>query len=241
MSRGLRFSALLAIGCSARCGGRSAGTSITESVYARVRRDVVGDRILDLIDPAYTKGARRARKKAARRVETIASIPEPKGFMTYEVGSVSRTLNQWARKSGIAQSTLHWRVVKQGWTMAEALAAGPGRISRQSPIADRSTAGILPGNPGTGRPLLAPLTKTPSPDSQGNEVGQDRLELSANGLRDQPFVPFSRGFCPGAGKLPRNPWPRRPKLRVVIPRSIQQQRAERLARSIEGEPEPDPS
>ena len=177
---------LLDVGVSIELVSRILGhasTSITERVYARVRQDVVGDRILDLINPAYTKGARRARKKAARRVETIASIPEPKGFMTYEVGNVSRTLNQWARKSGIAQSTLHWRVVKQGWTMVEALAAGPGRISRQSPIADRSTAGILPGNPGTGRPLLAPLAKTAPPDSQGNEVGQDRLELSANGLR----------------------------------------------------------
>jgi len=182
---------LLDVGVSIELVSRILGhssTSVTERIYARVKQDAVGDRILDLIDPAYAKGASRARRKKARRIETITDLPEPKQIPTYEVGGESHTLDGWAKKSGIAKSTLYWRVVTRGLSMREALAKGrgPGRPAAESPIADRSTAAILPQNSGVERSLLAPLAplaKTDAPKSSENLVGQDRLELSANGLR----------------------------------------------------------
>ncbi len=180
---------LLDVGVSIELVSRILGhasTSMTERVYARVKQDAVGDRILDAIDPAYAKGALRSRKKKARRVETIQTIPEPKRIPTYEIDGVALTLDGWAKRSGIAKSTLYWRVITAGHSMREALAmgAGPGRVSRQSPIAGRSTAGKLPGNSGTDRPGLAPRPDGDLAKSSGNTVGHDRLELSANGLRE---------------------------------------------------------
>jgi len=179
---------LLDLGVSIELVSRILGhssTSVTERIYARVKQDAVGDRILDVIDPAYAKGASRARRRKARRIETVTSVPEPKLITTYEVGGEVLTLDGWATKSGVAKSTLYWRVITRGIPMRDALALGPGpgRAAAESPMADRSTAAILPQNPGTDRPLLAPLAKVEPSETSGNAVGHDRLELSANGLR----------------------------------------------------------
>jgi hypothetical protein len=42
---------------------RHADTHITETIYASVRQEDVGDRILDAIDPRYARHAHRGRKK----------------------------------------------------------------------------------------------------------------------------------------------------------------------------------
>jgi len=162
-----------------------ASTAITERVYARVKQEVVGDRILDMIDPRYARGAVRARKKADRVIETIRKIPKPHTRVLYTVDAVDKTLGAWAVASGIAKATLRWRVLERGMSMAQAIAwgPGPGRVSRQSPLTIRSTAGKLPGNSGTERPGLARPREAGSSETPGNTVGHDRLELSANGLR----------------------------------------------------------
>jgi integrase len=179
---------LLDVGVSIELVSRILGhssTSVTERIYARVKQDAVGDRILDVIDPSYAKGASRARRRKARRIETITSIPEPKQVTTYRVGAETLSLDAWAKKSGIAKGTLYWRVVLRGLPMRDALARGPGpgRPAAKSPLADRSTAAILPRNPGTDRPLLALAKAGDPPDPEDISVGHDGLEPSANGLR----------------------------------------------------------
>ena len=181
---------LLDVGVSVELVSRVMGhssTSVTERVYARVKQDVVGDRMLDVIDPAYATGANHARQKTVRRIETITSIPAPKQVTTYTVGGETLTLDGWAKKSGISKSTLYWRVILRGWPMPEALSKGPGlaKTAAKSPMAEGSTAAKLPQNSGGERPQVAlggkPRALDPH-DLPGNSVGQDGLEPSANGL-----------------------------------------------------------
>jgi hypothetical protein len=162
-----------------------ASTAITERVYARVKQETVGDRILDEIDPTYAKAARRTRRRSDRRVATITALPEPKSINLYNANGLSLTLDAWATRSGIAKSTLYWRVVTRGMSMKKALAMGPGpgRVSRRSPLATRSTVGKSSGNDGTDRPDSALPEESDPADFPRNAVGHDRLELSANGLR----------------------------------------------------------
>jgi integrase len=102
---------------------RHADSRITETIYASVRREDVGDRILDAIDPRYARTAHRDRTKPV--VETLKRIPEPRRTETlYQVGEVAKSLTEWSRASGIAKPTLHGRVVTRGMSMADALALG---------------------------------------------------------------------------------------------------------------------
>jgi hypothetical protein len=55
-----------------------ASTTITERVYARIKDDQVGDRMLDALNPQYTRGATRHRSKVARKVEPLKTIPMPR-------------------------------------------------------------------------------------------------------------------------------------------------------------------
>jgi hypothetical protein len=162
-----------------------ASTSMTEKVYARVKQDAVGDRILDMIDPKYARAASRSRKSSARKIETITKLPEPRRPDGHEVDGVVKTIDGWAIESGIPKSTLYWRVVTRGVPMKQALVMGSAsrRASGNSQMTIRPTAGKLPVNSGTPRPLLALLGDAQPANSSDFQVGQDRLELSANGLR----------------------------------------------------------
>jgi integrase len=121
-----------------------ASTAITERIYARVRDDQVGDRMLDALDPRYTRGASRTRSKASRKIATVTSIPDPRLPVLYEANGLEKTLTEWAQHYGIPKNTLWHRLHKQGMTMSEALAAGK-----------------LPGKNGTDRHRLAPHPKAP--------------------------------------------------------------------------------
>jgi hypothetical protein len=129
----------------------------------------------------------RARKRSARTVKTITRLPDPHVPEVYELDGVQRTLGGWAQATRIAKSTLYFRVVTQGMTMKEATEIGPGPGRRAvaakpivgGPVKCRETAAKpLPTTPvrggGEGEDPSNPPEKL---------VGQDRLELSANGLR----------------------------------------------------------
>ncbi len=158
-----------------------ASTAITERVYARVKSDLVGDRMLDAIPSRYTRGATRARSKADRVVATVTAIPAPKTPTYYEVRGVERTLSGWAQASGIKKNTLHSRLAA-GMSMAEAVAKGPGGVFRRSTI-----AGKLPGNPGIKRPLLARPAEARIAMNQhktrGKGVSRVGLEPTTYGLK----------------------------------------------------------
>ena len=79
-----------------------ATTSITETVYARVRRDALSDRMLDAIDPGYATVASKARSKRDRVVETIRAIPSPKMPVLYAVKSVEKTPAHWLSTAAIS-------------------------------------------------------------------------------------------------------------------------------------------
>jgi integrase len=103
-----------------------ASTSITESVYARVKAETVGDRMLDTLDPRYTRSASQARQKSDRAVKTLTKLPSPRVEVLYEVDGVTRNLADWCRATGIPKGTLHHRVVTRGLPMADAVALGHG-------------------------------------------------------------------------------------------------------------------
>ena len=110
-----------------------ADTRITETVYAKIKDEDVTDRMLDAIDPRYTKKAHRARG-AKKIVETIKRLPAPRtSRVIYEVGGVERTLVEWADSSGISKTTLFHRVVTSGLPMADALAVGKGTKGKRLP------------------------------------------------------------------------------------------------------------
>ncbi len=152
-----------------------ADTRITERVYARVKQDQVGDRMLDALDARYTRSARRHRA-AGPRVKVVAKIPDPKLPMLYDVDGVTKTMADWARASGIKKNTLHSRLTA-GLTMAEAL--------RKSFPAFEA-AGKLPGNSGSTRPRLAPAAEGPDvkkePNSAENPVRRGGIEPPTRGF-----------------------------------------------------------
>lgn len=101
-----------------------ADTRITEKVYAKVREEDLGDRMLDAIDPGYASQALTLRG-ARKQVKVIDHIPEPKArLILYSVGGESRTLVQWAKAHAIPKTTLYSRVVERGMAMADALKLG---------------------------------------------------------------------------------------------------------------------
>ncbi|MFI5297295.1 MAG: tyrosine-type recombinase/integrase [Polyangiales bacterium] len=125
---------------------RHADTHITETIYASVRREAVGDRILDAIDRRYAQHAHRGRKKPL--VETLTAIPVPRRTRAfrYIVDGVGRTLSGWAEATGISKTTLHYRVVVAGKTMAQAISKG--RASRRSRAERPANDGSAPlGSP----------------------------------------------------------------------------------------------
>jgi integrase len=97
-------------------------TRVTETIYAKVRQEDLGNRMLDAIDPRYAGRAIAARGKK-KRLKTITKLPDPKaGPKLYEVAGVSRTLAGWAKARGMSKGTLYNRVVERGMNMAAALA-----------------------------------------------------------------------------------------------------------------------
>jgi hypothetical protein len=97
---------------------------LTELVYARVREEDLGDRMLDSIDPRYARRALSRRGKQ-KLVSTLKCLPEPKArAVLHTVNGTSRTLDQWAKAHGIPKSTLYSRVVERGMTMVDALKLG---------------------------------------------------------------------------------------------------------------------
>ena len=109
---------------------------ITETVYAKVKDQDVGRRMLGAIDPRY---ARRTLGAGAehKTVETIQHLPAPKSAASarlYAVDGVERTLADWARASGISKTTLHHRVVVRGMGMPEALALEQGTRGLPLPV-----------------------------------------------------------------------------------------------------------
>ncbi len=126
---------------------RHADTHITETIYASVRREAVGDRILDAIDRRYAQHAHRGWKKPL--VETLKAIPAPRRTRAfrYVVNGVGRTLSGWAEATGISKTTLHCRVVVAGMSMAQAISKGrsPRRPRTERPANDGSApVGVLP-------------------------------------------------------------------------------------------------
>jgi hypothetical protein len=125
-------------------------TRVTETVYARVRDEDLGDRMLSAIDPKY---ARRAidNRGTIREMETLTALPEPKaGPVLYDVNGTSRTLTQWARAQAIPKNTLY----------SESSSAGsPWQTQSSSAVA--ATASRPPGSLPTQRlPLPYPSART---------------------------------------------------------------------------------
>ena len=132
-----------------------ADTRITERVYARVKQEHVGDRMLEALDPKYARAAQKGKKPA--RVKTVTEIPEPKVPTLYRVKGVDKTLSEWAQHAGIPKNTL-WSRLQAGLTMPEAIAKGPSH-----------RAGKLPGNSGTKRSRLA-LAEDDSGEPKTSEI-----------------------------------------------------------------------
>ncbi len=105
---------------------RHADTRITETTYAKVKREDLDERILDSLPSEYARRAHKARGKKRRPVDTLTAIPAPRSAtQTFEVDGERRTLTEWSQSSGIAKATLHHRLGK-GLTMKAAIALGRG-------------------------------------------------------------------------------------------------------------------
>jgi integrase len=118
---------------------RHADTHITETIYASVRQEDVGDRILAAIDPRYATQAHQGREVPV--VETLKTIPEPRQTVTQlDVDGVGRTLTEWSEASGIPKTTLHYRVVTRGMTMADAIALGPANYPKRARSSARTSS-----------------------------------------------------------------------------------------------------
>ncbi len=162
-------------------------TSMTETVYARVKKEAVGDRILDVIDPRYARTATKARRKADRTVATIKKVPEPRKRVTYVVGDQEKTLAEWARATTIPKATLHHRVVTCGMSMTDAIALGRG--TRGRPLTEIS--GVRYRRETDAKRMDESLPKwtvrPPRPSSDQQDfllftVPRDRIELSTRGF-----------------------------------------------------------
>ncbi len=160
-----------------------ASTSITERVYARMKREALADRMLDVLDPKYARAAGKARKKKERTVVTISAIPEPRAHVLYEVEHEEHTLSEWAQISRIPKSTLHHRL-EAGLTMGDAIKLGRG--TRGRPLAPDTqafdTAALLPRNRGKKRQQLAGPSPAESAENSGNPVPRDGIEPPTRGF-----------------------------------------------------------
>jgi hypothetical protein len=168
-----------------------ANTAITERVYARIKKEVVGDRMLDSVDPRYARRANHARSQGHRVVETITKLPAPRQPVLFTVGESSRTLSDWARVTGIAKATLHHRVVVSGLDMGAAIALGHGVRGR--PLREFSGVRFCRVTP-------AKLGDEP-PTSETSEPGSATAPsafLPEDLVRRDGIEPPTRGFSSGA-------------------------------------------
>jgi integrase len=169
-----------------------ADTRITETVYAKVRDEDLGDRMLDAIDPRYASRT-LAQRGVRKSVELIEHIPEPKaGRVLYAVRGESRTLAQWASASGIPKTTLYSRVVERGMTMAKAIKLGSRAAAAESKACHssdsddcRTFAADESEQDGLKAPkrdeVEAPETKNPA-ESAGSVVPRDGIEPPTRGF-----------------------------------------------------------
>ncbi len=158
-------------------------TATTERIYARVKSEQLGDRILDAIDPAYARNVKRP-KKAARLVQTITKLPEPKANVLYLVGKEGRTLTEWAQASGISKTTLHHRLAK-GLTMQQAIDLGRGTrgraLSSSGGFQESETLPKLSRNGGQNRSLSA-QNRTPESEKPLKIRAQGRNRTADTGI-----------------------------------------------------------
>ena len=86
-------------------------TRITEQVYARIKDEDLADRALAALDPKYTHRSLKARGKRPP-MKTSTEFPAPKRDLAlYEVEGERDSLTEWSKRTGIAKTTLHYRVV----------------------------------------------------------------------------------------------------------------------------------
>lgn len=155
---------------------RHANTAITESVYAKVKRETLPDRMLDAIDPRYARQANAGRRKPV--VATLSSLPPPRHTVTlYEVDGVSKTLSDWAVEFGVAKTTLHGRVVTRGLSMKAALALGKPRYRARRAVATGAPPGRAPDGPRAPRANSPPPPAPPSSPPSIRDRGA-RLDLA---------------------------------------------------------------
>jgi integrase len=155
---------------------RHADTHITETIYASVRQEDVGDRILAAIDPRYATQAHQDRQVPI--VETLKKIPEPRQTVALlDADGVGRTLTDWSEVSGIPKTTLHHRVVTRGMRVADAIALGRANYPKRAP---NSTPASL-------RTETEPLSESPANCDTGVPVSVD--EAASNGQNEPPTSP----------------------------------------------------
>ena len=153
----------------------------------------VDHRMLDAIDPTYARQAHRARKRPM--VSTLKRIPDPRPVATlYEAGGVRKTLDSWAKESGIPKTTLFYRVVTRRMPMEEALAKGtPGRRKPPSPPEGRSgecdTGVIVSVEIGASNGAIGPAPGEGTPqiprETTLSSVRPDRFERTTFGFEGQ--------------------------------------------------------
>ena len=153
-----------------------ADSRITERVYARVRQEHVGHRMLDALRPEYTRAAQKGRKKG-RRVKLLTKIPAPKLPFFYGINGVEKTLSEWARDTGIKKNTL-WSRLKAGLSMADAITKG-----RRGSFQASDTAAKLPRNSGPPAKASARL---------GNDKNTEKKAVLR--VRRGGIEPPTRGF-----------------------------------------------
>jgi integrase len=188
---------------------RHADTRVTETIYASIKREDVGDRILQAIDPRYALATHRHPKKSP--VETLTSIPHPKvSVPLYDVDGVARSLAEWSREAGIPKATLHHRVVTRGMTMVEAIGIGRATYKKRG---GGGGSGSTAGGPGAGACVTGVTVSAvgggsdaqkehPSPEGSSqipadfpeNSVRPDRFERTTFGFEGARFPSVSAGF-----------------------------------------------
>jgi hypothetical protein len=162
--------------------------------------------VLDSIDPRYAQRATAARGER-KHVPTLTTLPDPKtGPTTYDVGGVTRILDEWAEVSGISKTTLHHRVVKKRMPMADALSLGKGTKGKR-----------LPGSSDCRTGAATEAEKVDVVDAQAVQPkARPRRKRARKPVPRDGIEPPTRGFSMGAegrglrrfreilGGLPRN-------------------------------------
>jgi integrase len=184
---------------------RHRDTATTENVYARVRDEDVTDRMIAAIDPSLATHSHKARK--AKKIETITKVPEPRdGHARYEVNGKIQGLDRWATETGISRSTLYYRVVVCGLSMAEAISKG----SSGRPRGPKGGSGGSGGGSGDCDTGVIVSVDSAAPNERKSRSANQRdpkkppkfaenparprgLEPPTNGLEGRAGGPFSAG------------------------------------------------